>query len=323
MTDRTYPSDPADAALALFMGWFGSHYARSTRAAAPVSADGVLQATASVGRRWDVAVTVVNTLGAETTLAWEAARAAIEQRLDLDGRSLVLWAPRGATLPQGEPGISQIVAAVPEATKTADGRLELRRPVTLFLRRVSTDGSVVTILGGLQPFWARFTNRVPGSFQLHSAELYRLPVSEAERDDLFDQIVLAAGQPEADDSQAIPATDTWTANDLGEGRSYVLGTPQPETDEQSASLRRALRKLLRQAAAGLTNGNPASRALVVLGAATYAEEEKLSWALRGMDPTLYAGYDIIAVVADGVVKVLLEPARGTLPWDAPLSQDAP
>jgi hypothetical protein len=55
-----------------------------------------------------------------------------------------------------------------------------------------------------------------------------------------------------------------------------------------------------------------------MGATTYAEEEKLSWALRGMDPTLYSGYDILAVLADGMLKPLLEPARQTLPWDAPV-----
>ncbi len=56
----------------------------------------------------------------------------------------------------------------------------------------------------------------------------------------------------------------------------------------------------------------------MLGAATYAEEEKLSLSLRGMDPTLYAAYDILAVVADGVIKTILQPRRQTLPWDAPL-----
>jgi hypothetical protein len=318
MTVRAYPADPAEAALALFMAWFGSHYARSTNLVSATPSEGVIQATASVGRRWDVAVTVVNTLAAEATLGWEAARAAIEERLDADGRSLVLWVPRGAALPVGEPGVSQIIAAVPEALQTPDGRLELRRPVTLFLRRTSNEGSVVTVMGGLQASWARFTNRVTGSFQLQSADLYRLPGDETEREDLFDRIVLAAGQPAADGSEAILATDTWTANDLGEGRSCVVGNPQPESDEQSASLRRNLRRLLRQASTRASEGSPASQALVVLGAATYAEEEKLSWALRGMDPGLYAGYDIIAVIADGLVKGILEPARGTLPWDAPL-----
>jgi len=36
-----------------------------------------------------------------------------------------------------------------------------------------------------------------------------------------------------------------------------------------------------------------------------------------MDPTLYAGYDLIVTVTDGLVRPLLEPAAGTLPWDAP------
>jgi hypothetical protein len=115
----------------------------------------------------------------------------------------------------------------------------------------------------------------------------------------------------------IRTEDVWTANDLGDGRSCVFGSPQIEGDEQSATLRRGLRKLLKRSTA-LRTGTPAARALVVLGAATYAEEEKLSWALRGMDPTLYSGYDILAVLADGLVKPLLEPARQTLPWDAPV-----
>jgi hypothetical protein len=37
-----------------------------------------------------------------------------------------------------------------------------------------------------------------------------------------------------------------------------------------------------------------------------------------MDPTLYAGFDILAVIADGVVKPILQPGRSVLPWDAPL-----
>ncbi|MBK7329903.1 MAG: hypothetical protein IPI85_12705 [Dehalococcoidia bacterium] len=83
-------------------------------------------------------------------------------------------------------------------------------------------------------------------------------------------------------------------------------------------MRRNLRRLLKDAESNLRLPADA-RALVVLGASTYAQEEKLSWALRGMDPTLYAGYDILAVVADGVLKTILQPQRQTLPWDAPLT----
>lgn len=317
MTDpaRTYPADPAVAGLRLFLRWFGQSYARSTTIAEQESRDpGLLTATASVGRRWSINITLANGLAADANLQWEAARAAVEQRLDIEGHSLALWVPRGAELPTGEPSLSQLMLSVESANRIEDGRLEIRRPANLYLRRNSTTGSVVTVLGGLSPHWAAFTNRVPGSYYLNSQELFRLPASQEERDALIEQIVLAAGQPTADESQTIRAEDVWTANDLEEGGSCVLGSPQPESDEQSASLRRNLRVLLKAAAAG-PRGDAEARALVLLGAATYAEEEKLSWAIRGMDPTLYSGYDYIAVVADGVVKSVMQPPRSSMPWD--------
>jgi hypothetical protein len=84
-------------------------------------------------------------------------------------------------------------------------------------------------------------------------------------------------------------------------------------------LRRHLRKTLKAASAAV-NRDADGTALVLLGSATYAEEEKLSWALRGMDPTLYAGYDIVAVLADGIVRPIMEPALGALPWDVQVPQ---
>ncbi|MEO6397972.1 MAG: hypothetical protein ABIP13_05855 [Tepidiformaceae bacterium] len=279
----------------------------------------VLHAHVTVGRKWELAVGVVNTVAPDATLTFEAERAAIERRLDIEGRSVALWVPRGAPLPAGEPGLSQLALSLSQANQLeADGRLELRRPVNLYLRRTSNTGSVISVLGGLSAHWAQFTNRVPGSFQLNAQELHRLPASKEEREALTERIVLAAGQPEVDDTVVVSAEDCWTANDLADGGSTVIGSPQRESDEQSSLLRRNLRKLLKQVEPVL-RARAEPKALVVLGAATYAEEEKLTWALRGMDPSLFAGFDILAVVADGVVKVLLEPARQTLPWDAPLT----
>lgn len=316
---RSYPADPSEAGMALFVQWFGAHFARSTRVQESESEEGILHATLAVGRRWETRVTLVSTLAADATLPYEAARAAVESRLDAEGHSIALWAPRGGQLPAAEPGLSEVALAVSQAKPLADGRREVRRPVNLYLRRNSATGSVITILGGLSAHWAQFTNRVPGSFSLNALELLRLPASQEERDELAERIVLAAGQPDVDDHVSIPAEDVWTATELDGGRSCVLGSPVIENDESSAALRRNLRKLLKEARSSTPPpaAGAGTSALVVLGAATYAEEEKLSWALRGMDPTLYAGYDIIAVLADGIVKPLLEPARSTLPWDAP------
>src|SRR5512139_462182 len=175
MTEPSYPADVAEAGLRLFLGWFGPHYARSTAVTRAESDGALLSARVMVGRQWDISVTVLNTLAADATVEWEVARAAIERRLDLEGRSVALWAPRGAVLPSTETGLSQLILSIEEAGSLADGRLEVRRPVNLYLRRVGNTGSVITILGGLSAHWAQFTNRVAGTFQLNSAELLRLP----------------------------------------------------------------------------------------------------------------------------------------------------
>lgn len=311
-----YPSDPGEAGLRLFLQWFGGYYARSTAIEAhEASESGVHRGVVNVGRRWRLAFSLLNTLARDADLPFEAARAAVEQRLDGARQRVALWMPRGAHLPEGEPGLSQLLLQVAGAVDTEDGRKELRRPVSLYLRRQGTSGSVVTILGGLGGHWAQFTNRVPGTYYLNALELYRLPMSEELRDELTERIVLAAGQPEADDTQVIPAVDAWTVTPVEGDRAYVIGTPKPEDDNQASALRRNLRALLREAAPTLALAADA-KALIVLGAATYADEEKLTWALRGMDPTLYAGYDLLVVIADGLVKPLLKPGRAVLPWDA-------
>ncbi|MFN0096221.1 MAG: hypothetical protein ACKVVT_15780 [Dehalococcoidia bacterium] len=310
-----YPADTAEGGLQFFAGWLGARYARSVTLESPSCAEGIGRVTLTVGRRWSLAVTLVDTLAADADLPFETARAAVERRLDLLGRPLALWVPRGAALPASEPGLSDLALAVESANQLEDGRLEVRRPVRLNLRRAGTTGSVVTVLGGLSAHWAQFTNRVPGTYQLNSLALNRLPQSEDERTALAERIVLASQQPMADEDQTILAEDVWTATPLN-GRSCVFGSPRPENDETSAALRRNLRGLLR--AAGAAPAGADATALVILGAATYAEDERLTWALKGMDPRVYLGYDLVVVMADGVVKPLVLPGRAALPWDGPL-----
>lgn len=318
MAQRTYPSEPAHAGVQLFREWFGRHFARSVSVDEAAPVEGVLRTGATVGRRWRLGLSVVDTLTATTNLEFEAGRAALEQRLDDADLEVALWIPRGAAIPTQEPATSDLVAAIESAPPLEDGRLEVRRPVDVYLRRTSTQGSVVTVLGGLSGQWAQFTNKVPGSFQLSSSEIHRLPWDPGDRDMLLQRIVSAAAQPEVDEGIKINAEDAWTANRLDAGRSFVLGVPGEESDESSAELRRTMRRLLKAAVAqGLPSG-AAAQALVVMGAATYAEDEKLSWSIRGMDPRLYAPFDIITVLADGVVKPMLLPGSGALPWDAPL-----
>jgi hypothetical protein len=313
----TYPSDLAALALRLFIGWFGPQYARSVAIESEESDGEVSRASLRIGRRWGLEIAAVNLVAADATVAWEAGRAAIERRLDDAGHQIALWVPRGASLPAQEPGLSQLVLAIEAANTIPDGRREVRRPVELHLRRTSSTGSVITVLGGLAAHWAQFTNRVPGSFQLNSSALFRLPSAIEERTALADAVVRAAGQPTADESETIIAQDCWTATTVDTGRAQVIGSPARDDDESASALRRNLRRLLK-VVSPLQSAQADARALVVLGSATYAEDEKVSWALRGVDPLLYAGFDIVAVIADGVVRPLLRPSRSELPWDAPL-----
>ena len=311
----TYPGDCPEAGLRLFRSWLGSRYARATKPIHWESDGAVGLGVLEIARRWTLQISVVNTLKPDTDPEWEAARGALEAQLDRRGLNLAVFVPRNAPIPGGEPGLSEFADAALSATPSSENRLEINRPVSLRLRRTAADGSVVTAIGGLSSQWARFTERVSGTFQLNSAALFRMPADEAKRDAMIEDIVASSSAAEVDAGVSVTAVDAWTAVPFEEGQSIVLGTPRPENDEWSASLRRNSRKLLRVAREQLEEGHTAY-ALVILGAATYADEERLSWVLRGMDPSHYSGYGIVSVIADGMVKTILEPPAGSLPWEA-------
>ena len=321
-SDRDYPAELSVAALHIFLDWFGHTSARSTKILEKTLSENqdLLQANIQVGRQWDLSCTVIDTLSIESDLSYESARAAVEARLDSEELSIALWPPRAAPLPQGEPGLSELILAIRDAKQVSndDTRLEIRRPVHIYLRRTSTTGSVVPVLGGLSSLWAQFTNRVPGSFQLESTELHRLPHNEEEREELIESIVNASTQPDVDDGRTLPAIDAWTAVWLREpDLATVMGSPRPTSDTQASSLRRNLRKLLISQKDVQKNAEQ-PRALIVIGSALTVDEEKLSWILKGMDPSLYVGFSIIVVIVDGSVKPVIVPQEGALPWDVPL-----
>ncbi len=319
MPARPYPSRPGEAGLFLFAGWVGARYARAVSDPEPVyGGDELHVAALTIGRRWRLRTTLLDLAAAEAHPQFELRRAAVEQRLDARGEPICLWVPRGADLPADEPQLSLLLAALDDRQPVGDGREEARIPIRLYLRRTARSGSVVTVSGGLQDHWAQFTHRVPGTFQLNARELHRLSARPEWREELVERIVHAAAQPDVDEGLAIDAFDCWTVTPLPRAsRSYVVAAPAPWDEETSAAQRRALRQLLRRALE-VQDGEADARALLVFGVSTYAEEERLSWALRGLDPSLYASYDLVAVVTDGLVRPLLEPPRGTFPWDAPL-----
>ena len=71
-------------------------------------------------------------------------------------------------------------------------------------------------------------------------------------------------------------------------------------------LRRNLRRALADSAPRLRETKAGVRAIVLLAYYGRIEDEVVTTAMRGFDPTLYSGLDIICLVVDAIVKPLIQ-----------------
>jgi hypothetical protein len=79
------------------------------------------------------------------------------------------------------------------------------------------------------------------------------------------------------------------------------------------AVRRNLRRILGEASPTLRATDAELRALVLLGHYARIEDEGASIAMRGFSPALYSGIDYVVLVADGVVKPLIQPPESKSP----------
>ena len=98
----------------------------------------------------------------------------------------------------------------------------------------------------------------------------------------------------------------------------VFGAPPAFDASDGATVRRLLRAQLRRAGeqreATEAAGEQPDMTTLLLGAPLgHIEEEMATAALRGMSPAAYGGVDLVALVADGTVRQLLQPR--SLPWE--------
>ncbi len=301
-------SGESDVALDLFLHWLTETYGRAFQRNAG-SSDLV---TASDG---DVQLaTAVRTLLTSEDAAWESRRRMLEE-LIADGlpARVALWVPAGAHLPSEEPEVSEFAALVREAAIKLgpSERSYVPLPVKLKLRKSADTGGVVSVSGGLNPHWARFTERVRGSYDLDCTQLHRLPESEEHLESLLDAVVERTQSLDVGQHAVIETIDAWTVQRLsGDAGVTILGVPPAVAAEGGIAVRRNFRRIL--AGAGpLREAKGGARALVVLGYYARIEQEGATVAMRGFEPALYSGIDYIALVADGVVKPLIETARKT------------
>ncbi|MSQ61538.1 MAG: hypothetical protein EXR43_03025 [Dehalococcoidia bacterium] len=304
--------DPAQAhVLALFRAWLGERYEGEF---SPATAAGAGMASfLREGARIN-AVVVSLCREDEGSPSWRAAGEALEAALnaaDVPG-SYLLWLPPGAVPPDGDgdDGRRGMVKRMAEAAKgLAPGeRTAVGLPIGLDLRKVEDEGAIIQIAGGMATVWARFTGRVRGTYRLNSHALHRLPEERERLEALLDAIVTGAeGLGEAGERTSIQTTDDWTLQRLGDGdgRGFALVAAPPSNEANSGGqVRRELRRVLRESQVQMGGSalGDAYRALVLVGAYAHDRDENVSLALRGFDPTIYAGIDFIMLAVDGRMK---------------------
>ena len=83
----------------------------------------------------------------------------------------------------------------------------------------------------------------------------------------------------------------------------IAGCPPNFNPDDGGAIRRLLRRSLSTALESL-RGASGTKVLVIAGAYDYMENENAGPSLRGFDPALAAGFDVIALVSDAEVKTL-------------------
>jgi hypothetical protein len=149
---------------------------------------------------------------------------------------------------------------------------------------------------------------VRGTFDMDSTRLHRLPESDEHLEALIESVIDRSERLEAGQWAEIETIDAWTVQRLGDGAATtIVAVPASEARDMGLAVRRNLRRILGEAVPSLRESKAELKALVLLGHYARMEEEGASIAMRGFSPALYSGIDYVALVADGLVKPLIQP----------------
>src|SRR5581483_2380847 len=87
----------------------------------------------------------------------------------------------------------------------------------------------------------------------------------------------------------------------------VVAAPAAFDSADAAAVRRLLRSHVGHAEEQRYNGTVDLTALLLIGSYAHMEHERVTAGLRGMNPAAYGGIDLVALVADGQVRQVLQP----------------
>ncbi len=307
-----------DVCLELFLGWLADQHGREfTIEGTEEPAPNALAATATDGS-FRLAIELCPLLDPVDGPVWLAERERLQEEIasDLTG-AYALWLPPGAGLPSGQDESLDFVRRVRETAQELEPgqRSYVPLPVSLYLKKVSEEGGLVSVSGGLNRYWARLTEKVKGTYDLDSTRLHRLPEPAEHLDQLYEAIWERAAAIEVGQWVQLETIDAWTVQHLGgDGGVIIVGRPPEELGDVGLSVRRNFRRILADAGPRLRGREADIRALVAIGYYGRMEEEGATTAMRGYDPSLYAGLEFVCLAADGLIKALMEARAGSLPW---------
>lgn len=300
-----------DVCLELLLDWLADERGRRfeiERTEEP--APGVLAAIATDGSR-RLAAEVHPLLEPTRNDAWASNRERLEVQIasGLPG-GYALWLPPGADLPAGGSAEEELVRLVREIASNLEPgqRADVPVPVSIFIKKQQDEGSLMSVSGGLNRYWARLSERARGTYDLDSTRLHRLPESAEHVERLCETVwERAAAIESAGQWVEIETIDAWTVQRLAGAEGFaIIGRPPEELADVGLAVRRNLRRLLAEATPRLHESGAEVKALVATGYYAHMEDEGATTAMRGYDPALYAGLDFVCLTADGLVKALME-----------------
>ena len=300
------PSDPIALPCArLLIDWLNARYDASFAISdatgdAIVASDGARRVAVYVAPLWD------------DDASWDERLRTMESRLSGDG-SFVLWVPPKADVPVDEPAASEFVQRVQDAAATLEpgARTEVLFPRPVRLTKQSAEGGYASVTGALGRWWTRITENVQGTFSINASAVHRVTHDGEKREQLWAWIGALSQGVEVGHVAQFDVDEAWTLQRLpadAPSGFTLIGAPPSVDPTEGILVRRTARKRLAAANEALAPLDVDLRAVALAGIYEYAELETAGAAVKALDPSLFSGAQVVAVLADGEVRPTFAPA---------------
>ncbi len=305
----------ADYGARLLLDWLNERFDASLRLT-----DTTSDAFVAGDREHRVGVAIAPLWEREAAADWEQRLRSMEERLagDAPARAFLLWAPPQADVPIDEPAASGFVERVQAAAASLEpgGRTEVGFPVNLRLAKTREEGGYASVVGGLNRWWTRITEKVTGTYYVDSTALHRLTHDGDAREQLWETIGRLSLSIEVGQVADFEVEEAWTLQRLPESDAEagfaIIGAPPAVDATDGILVRRMARRRLQAANDALAPLDAELSVVGLVGSYEYADVEGASPTIKALNPSLYSRLQVVCVLVDGEVCPVFLPR--SLPW---------